>query len=146
MLHALLLFLHVASIAAWLAAALWIAGDVRRALALGRPHVDALGARLRPALRLDGLAAAGAFVTGGLIIWEAHIGMPRPGLLAGILLAVGRAAALAAMRGRWKAIQARLQAGEAVPADDPAARRMSMLAGIAHTLWLLALAGMIFPV
>jgi hypothetical protein len=33
-----------------------------------------------------------------------------------------------------------------VSATDPAARRMSMLSGIAHTLWLLALAGMVFPV
>jgi hypothetical protein len=31
-------------------------------------------------------------------------------------------------------------------AGDPSAKRLAMLSGIAHTLWLLALAAMVFPV
>ncbi len=146
MLHDVLSFLHVASISAWLAASIWLAGDVRRALALGKPHVDALAGRLAGPIKLDGIAALGTFVTGALIVWQQHLGMPRAGITAGILLAVARVGVLIALRRGWKSIHARVQAGEAVAADDPAARRLSMLAGIAHTLWLLALAGMVFPI
>ena len=146
MLHDVLTFLHVASISAWLAASIWLAGDVRRALALGKPHVDALAGRLAGPLKLDVVAALGTFVTGALLVWEQRIGMPRAGLTAGILLALARVGVLAALRGRWRSIHARVQAGEAVAGDDPAARRLSMLAGIAHTLWLVALAGMVLSI
>jgi hypothetical protein len=50
------------------------------------------------------------------------------------------------MRRSWRSIAARLERGERVEVGDPAARRMSMLSGIAHALWLLALAGMVFPI
>jgi hypothetical protein len=50
------------------------------------------------------------------------------------------------MRRAWKDIAERLGRGEQVPAGDPRARKMAMLSGIAHTLWLVALAGMVFPV
>ena len=41
-LHSLLVFLHVLAAALWMAAALWVSGDVRRTLAMGRPYVDGL--------------------------------------------------------------------------------------------------------
>ncbi len=113
LLHPLLAFLHVLSISVWMAAALWVAGDVRRTLASGRPHVDLLPQRVRPALGLDAAVRLGL---------------------------------LAAVRRAFRSIAARLRAGETVPTTDPAARRVAMLSGIAHTLWLLALAGMIFPI
>jgi hypothetical protein len=146
MLHALLVFLHVISISAWLGAALWLAADVRRTLGLGRPHVDALAARVRSPLGLDAAAGIATLVTGLLLMWEGGMGHPRLGISAGIVLALLRFGALAAMRGAWRKILSRLEAGEAVPPSDPAAKRMSMLSGIAHTLWLLTLAGMVFPI
>lgn len=145
-LHPLLVFLHVLSVSAWIAAALWVAGDVKRTLGLGRPHLDALAARIRPALGLDAVAGIATIVTGSLLVWEEGLGMPRLGITAGIVLALLRLGILAAMRRAWRGLLARIQAGEAVAAGDPAARRMSMLSGIAHTMWLLALAGMVFPV
>ncbi|HET8540663.1 MAG TPA: hypothetical protein VFL83_12410 [Anaeromyxobacter sp.] len=145
-LHSLLVFLHVLAISAWIAAALWVAGDVKRALAMGKPHVDALAARIRPALGLDAVAGVAAIVTGALLLWEQGMTHPRPGISAGIVLALVRLFLLAGMRRAWRGLLARIQAGEAVPADDRAARRMSMLSGIAHLMWLLALAGMVFPV
>jgi hypothetical protein len=144
--HALLVFLHVLATALWLAAALWVSGDVRRTLALGRPHADALAARVRPSLGLDALAAIATVVTGALLYWEEGIRHPPPGLAAGIVLALVRIGVLAALRRAWRRILVRLQAGEAVPATDPAVKRMSMLAGIAHLTWMLALAGMVFPI
>jgi len=141
----LLALLHVLSISLWIAAALWISGDVRRTLALGRPHVEALPARVRPALGLDALAALATFVTGAVLFWEQGFRHPPPGLVAGIVFAIVRVGVLAGMRRAWRGIMTRIQAGEAVPATDPAARRMSMLAGIAHLMWLLALVGMMLP-
>jgi hypothetical protein len=146
MLHSLLVFLHVLAISTWIGAAIWVAGDVKRALAMGKPHVDALAARIRPALGLDAAAGIAAIVTGALLMWEEGMGHPRFGITAGIVLALVRLGLLAAMRGAWRGILARIRAGETVAATDPAARRMSMLSGIAHTMWLLALAGMVFPI
>lgn len=145
-LHALLLFLHVLSISAWMAAALWVAGDVGRTLALGRPFVDGLAARVRPQLGLDAAAGGAVLVTGLLLMWEESMGRPRLGIAAGFVLTLLRLGLLAAMRRAWRSIAARLERGEPVEAKDPVARRMAMLAGIAHMAWLLALAGMIFPI
>jgi hypothetical protein len=141
--HAILLFLHVLAVSAWLGAALWVAGDVKRALGLGRPHVDALAARVSPALGLDALAGIATLATGLLLMWEERMGHPPPGIAAGIVFTLLRIGVLAAMRGAWRKILERLRAGEAVAPADPAAKRMTMLSGIAHALWLLALAGMV---
>jgi len=145
-LHSLLVYLHVLSISTWIAAALWVAGDVKRTLGSGRPNVDLLQARVRPALGLDAIAGVTTIVTGSLLVWEERLGMPRIGISAGILLTLVRIGFLAALRRTFRAIVARVEAGEVVPATDPAARRMSMLSGVAHVLWLLALAGMVFPI
>lgn len=143
-LHALLVFLHVLSISVWIAAALWVTGDVRRTLALGRPHVDVLPTRVRPAFGLDAVAGLATLLTGGLLLWEGGLSHPPAGISAGIVLTFLRLGLLAGVRRAWRRILARLQASEPVPATDPLARRMAMLAGMAHAAWFLALAGMIF--
>ena len=145
-LHALLLFLHVLSISVWIAAAMWVAGDVARTLGRGRPFVDALAARVRPQLGLDAAAGIAALATGLLLMWEEGMTRPRLGIAAGFVLTLVRLGLLAGLRRAWRAIAARLERGEPVEAKDPAARRMAMLSGMAHTAWLLALAGMIFPI
>jgi hypothetical protein len=144
-LHSLLVFLHVLAIAVWMAAALWVPGDVSRALALGRPHVDALAARVRPQLGLDAAAGIATVVTGALLMWEEALGKPRLGITVGIVATLVRIGLLVGLRRAWRSIATRLQRGEAVDARDPAVRRMSALSGMAHTLWLIALAGMVFP-
>ena len=146
MLHQLLVFLHVLAISVWIGAAMWVAGDVRRALAKGSPFVDELPARVRPALGLDAVAGIATIVTGALLMWNEHMGRPPTGISIGILLAFVRLGLLGGLRRTWRGILARLRAGTPVPADDPAARRLSMLSGIAHTAWLLALAGMVLPI
>ncbi len=146
MLHQVLLFLHILSMAVWISAAMWVAGDVKRALAMGKPYVDALPARVRPALGLDALAGLATVGTGALLMWNDQMGRPPLGISIGIVLALLRLGLLAGIRRSWRGIVARIQGGEAVPATDPAARRMSMLSGMAHTAWLLALAGMVLPI
>jgi hypothetical protein len=147
-LNSLLLFLHVLSVSTWLGAALWVAGDVRRTLALGKLHAGALPARVRPALSLDQWAAVAAFLTGiGLIGWqEVSAGLhPRPILIVGLVLALARAGLTgAAVRPAWRALEGRIVAGEAVPADDPGVRRLAMLTGIGHVLWAAALVTMVW--
>ncbi len=144
--HYTLVFLHVLAISAWIGATLWIAGDVRRTVERGKPFVDALPARVGPAFSLDAVAGIATFVTGALLIWEEQVGRPRFGIIAGIVLTFVRGGLLGALKKSWREILGRIQAGQAVPANEPAAKRMSMLSGIAHLTWLLALAGMVFPV
>ena len=145
-LHAALLFLHVVAISLWMSAALWVPGDVRAALALGRPHADALAARVRPKLGLDAAAGIATIVTGLLLMWEVGMTRPRLGITVGFVAALTRLGLLVVIRRSWGSLAARLARGEAVEAKDPAARRMAALSGVAHTLWLIALAGMVFPV
>lgn len=139
-------FLHVLAISAWIAAVLWVSGDVKRTVVLGRPHVDALASRIRPAFGLDSVAAIATFASGILIMWGQGFVAPRAGVSAGIVLAIVRGAVLASLRRSVRAVIGRAQAGETVSPGEPVVRRMGMLSGIAHLLWLLALAGMVFPV
>jgi len=145
-LHSLLVFLHVLSISVWMAAALWLSVDVKRALGLGRPHLDALAASVRPKLGLDAAAGVATLVTGLLLMWEEGMTRPRVGITVGFVATLVRIGLLSAMRRSWRSIAGRLERGEVVAATDGAARRMAMLSGIAHLLWLIALAGMVFPV
>jgi hypothetical protein len=79
-------------------------------------------------------------------MWEVGMTRPRLGITAGLVLALVRIGLLAAMRRAFRSVATRVAAGEDVPPGDAAVGRMSMLAGIAHALWALALAGMVFPV
>jgi hypothetical protein len=138
-----LLLLHILSASTWLAAALWVAGDVRRTLALGRPHLAALPDRVTPALGLD-LWAGVATVLTGLLVLVYLGGHPRPGIMIGLVLALLRLGVVAAaLRPAWGRLSARISAGEDVPSGDPAARKLGMWSGIGHTLWLATLATMV---
>jgi hypothetical protein len=139
----IVLFLHVLSATTWLAAALWTAGEVRRTLALGRPHTDALRNRARPTLSLDLWAGVATVVT-GLAMIGLQGGVPRIGVLVGLVAALARLAImglalLPASKAVWRALEMSDLAGAAAPA-----KRLGMLAGIGHLLWLIALGGMIF--
>ena len=135
---------HVASMAGWLGAALWVPGDVRRTLARGKVDAGGLAERAGPALRLEVGAGILTVLTGlGLFAW---IGRPRLGLMLGgalgiALLVLGAFAVLPA----WKRIATRLAAGDEAGAA-PIARRLAAFAGVGHVLWLLALALMVLPV
>jgi hypothetical protein len=139
------LFLHIVFMAVWIAGALWVAGDVKRSLALGKPHVEGLAARVGSALGVDAMGAIGTFGSGILIMWAESWAPPRPGIAAGMLFAVARVFALTIVRRSARSVVARTQAGEAVSPADPAVKRLGMFSGIAHLLWLLAVAGMVFP-
>jgi hypothetical protein len=143
-LYYLVKLLHVASMAAWLGAALWAPGDIRRAMARGKPDVDALAERVGPALRLDLWAGVATVVTG--LVLFAWTGRPRLGLEIGGALGFGLLALVAAgIVPTWRRIATRLAA-----ADEggvaPLSHRFAALAGVGHVLWFLALALMVLPV
>jgi hypothetical protein len=142
-LYYLLRILHLVSMAAWFGAALWVAADLKRTIALGAPHTTVLRARILPALRLDVWAGIATMVTGAAL---AGMGVGhRVGIAVGfalalmlfilvmtVLLPAGSRAAAAAERG-----------------DLDEARRLSKsvaaFSGVGHLLWLAALVAMVWP-
>jgi hypothetical protein len=141
----LFLFLHMLFMAVWIAGALWLAGDMKRSLALGKPHLDPAAARVRSALAVDAVGAIGTFASGILLMWAESWAPPRPGIAAGVLFALARVFALWIVRRSARGVLGRALSGEEVSPADPAVKRMGMFSGIAHLLWVLALAGMVFP-
>jgi len=138
------LFLHVLAAAAWLGAALWTPGDVRRTLALGRPHVEALLGRAAPTLALDLWAGAVTLLTGIAAI-GLEGGVPRIGILVGFAAALVRLGLAAlGLRPAFRRVAAAVAGGDLAAAQAPA-RRLAMISGMGHLLWVVALAGMVFP-
>lgn len=140
----LLRFLHILFAAAWIGAALWVSGDVRRTLALGKVDLLALRARVSPALGLD-LGAGGAVLVSGLVlmIMEGQVAH-RIGILVGLFATLARMGVMGlALAPAWRKVEAAIGAGDLAAATAPA-KKMGMFAGIAHTLWMVALAGMVF--
>jgi hypothetical protein len=142
----ILRFLHVLAGAGWLGTALFWPGALKRALAAGAPHPEPALRLARTGLGLD-LGLGLALVAAGLL-YASPLGqrVPRAGIWIGLVLAVARVA-LALLLAR-PALQ---RAGEAALAgrlDEAraAARPVSAYAGVAHLIWLLALACMVFPV
>lgn len=137
-------FLHILVAAAWLGAALWTPGDVRRTVALGKPYLDALPRRTRPALSLDLWTGVVTLLTGIALIALTG-GVPRIGVLVGLgAVLIRLAVLLLGMRPAYRTVEASAAAGDLAAAEAPA-RRLSMFAGIGHLLWVIALAGMVFP-
>ena len=138
-------FLHVLSMATWLGAALWLAGDARRSLGAGPEAANAFLRRALASLRVDRWAGVATILTGGGLIYLTHVGPAMPvALTVGMTLGVVRAALTdAALFPAVRKLGARLQAGEAPAALLPVAGRLAMLSGIGHLVWLGALAGMI---
>lgn len=140
----LLLFLHILASATWLGAALWTPGDVRRSLAAGRAAADGLARRAGPAIGLD-LAAGAATIVTGLVLIAVLGGHPGTGILVGLGAALLRfLLVLLAFRPAWHRVAAALEPGGELAAAEAPARRLGMLSGIGHLLWMVALAGMIW--
>jgi len=136
--------LHVVSMATWLAASLWLAGDARRSLAQGAAEARAFILRARGALQLDRLAGAATILTGTALLHFAHAWPPRAGLVLGMVLAVVRAGITdAVLSPGVRTIAAGLEAGQPPEALAPAARRLAGISGAGHLAWLGALVGMI---
>lgn len=139
-------FLHILAGAAWLGAAIWVAGDVRRTLALGKPHLAALPARIGPALGLDLWAGIATVLLGTAYMFVAYDGGHPPArIMGGFGLAIARVLLTALLlKPAWSKLAGRITAGEDVAAGDPAAKKLGMFSGIGHLLWILILGSMVF--
>jgi hypothetical protein len=138
--------LHVLSMATWLAASLWLAGDARRSLSAGAGEARAFLGRARAALRLDRIAAGLTILTGLSLLHFAQAWPPRAGLWLGIVLAVVRAGLTDAVIGpAVRRIAAGLEGGQEPAALLPVARRLAAVSGAGHVAWLGALTGMLLP-
>lgn len=138
------LFLHVLSAAAWLGASIWTPGDVRRSLALGQPATGALPQRVRPALTLDLWAGIATLFTGIALVALQGAGAPRAGILVGFGAVLIRLVLLVlGIQPTWRRVEVAIDAGDLAAASVPA-RRLAMLGGIGHLLWVVALSGMVF--
>jgi hypothetical protein len=138
-------FLHVLSMASWLGASLWLAGDARRSLGAGPEAAHAFLRRAQASLRVDRWAGLATLLTGAGLIHLTRIWPALPAsLVVGIALGVARAAITdAALFPAIRRLGARLEAGEPPSALLPVAGRLAMLSGVGHLVWLGALAGMI---
>jgi hypothetical protein len=138
--------IHVLSMATWLAASLWLAGDARRSLSAGAGEARAFLGRARAALRLDRIAAGMTILTGLSLLHFAQAWPPRAGLWLGIVLAVVRAGLTDAVIGpAVRRIGAGLEGGQEPAALLPVARRLAAVSGAGHVAWLGALTGMLLP-
>jgi hypothetical protein len=142
-LYYLFRILHLVSMAAWLGAAMWVASDLKRTLELGAPHTSVVGARVRPALKVDVWAGVATMVTGVVL---AGLGKSHR-----IGVAVGFAIALVLFILVMTVI---LPAGKRAAAEAEAgrldeARRLTKsvaaFSGVGHLLWLAALVAMVLP-
>jgi hypothetical protein len=137
------LFLHIGAAATWLGAALWTPGDVRRTLAMGPPHTAALAGRAGVAISLDLWAGLATLVT-GLVLVALQGGVPRTGIAVGLVAVLIRLGLVAmGTLPAWRQVRRALASGDLAKARAPA-RRLAVLAGPAHLLWAVALAGMVF--
>ena len=137
-------FLHILSAALWMGAALYWPGDLRRALEAGAGAPTVALRRARSALALDLGAGGATFLTGGALLsfaspsaFTVWVGLSAILVRVALLLALARPAV--------RRIDAAAQAGDLVGAKL-AAKRIAAYAGVAHLLWLIALAAMVFPV
>jgi hypothetical protein len=137
--------LHVLSMATWLAAALWLAGDARRSLSAGADEARAFLGRARAALRLDRIAGGLTILTGAALFFTSRLAWPpRHGLLLGMALAVVRAGLTdAVLAPTVRRIAAGLEGGQPPAALLPLARRLAGVSGAGHLAWLGALVGML---
>jgi hypothetical protein len=136
-------FLHILSAAAWLGAAIWVAGDARRTLSLGKPYIEALPARIAPALKLD-LWAGVATVLTGLIYIAALGGRPRLGVMIGFGLAVLRVGLTGGfLLPSFRGLASRISSGKEVKPNDFSVKGMALFTGVNHVLWVGALVAMV---
>jgi hypothetical protein len=136
--------LHLVAMALWVGAALWVPGDVRRTLALGAPHLLALPARVRPALRIAVWSGAATIVSG--IALAAIARSSRMGIVIGFALSLFLFIMhMTIVLPAGKRIAAAIESGGDLSEAQRLSKSLSAFSGVGHLLWLAALVAMVLP-
>ena len=139
--YSLILLVHILSMAIWLASGLWVAGDMRRTLALGKPHTEVMVTRIERSKRIT-IASALLTVASGLGVVFAQGGfsvMPiRIHLGIGLTLCTFTVGAVLA-EPTWQRIKKIAGSGGDASEALGLARRFSVFYGIEHVLKLVIL-------
>jgi hypothetical protein len=136
-------FLHILAAALWMGSALFWPGAVRRALTLGPPHPAPALAQARVGLGLDlGLGLA-TLATGAALVFAAGGNAISVGV--GFVLALLRVVLLLVLARPAVARIATAVAASDLDGARAVAKRVPAYAGMAHLLWVLGLAAMVFP-
>lgn len=146
MLYYALRFVHLIFMATWFGSTLFTSGDIKRTLAAGPAGVPALRERVARSSRIAGLSALLTIVTGiALIFVLGGFGSVPPPIHISLVLALAAMAIGAGgIGGAWKKIEKRIDEGADPTSLGDLAKRISMLSGIFHLLWLVTLVLMVF--
>ncbi|HET9594550.1 MAG TPA: hypothetical protein VFP65_03165 [Anaeromyxobacteraceae bacterium] len=137
-------FLHITAAAAWLGAALYWPGALKRGLAAGTPGPAV--ALARTGVGLDLGLGLGLLATGLLYASPLGGAVLRTGIFVGLALSVARVLLVLVLARPGVRRAAEAAAAGRLDEARAAARPVAAYAGMAHLLWLLALAAMVFPV
>lgn len=146
MLYLSLKLVHFVFMGTWFGSSLFSLRDIKSSFAAGPAHIPLLRARMQVVGRLAMLSGALTLLSGVGLIFAlgGFAAVPRAihiGLLTGLVTAIVGGAGV----GRtWQAIEQRLDAGADAAAVAPLVKRIGMLSGIFHLLWVVSLVLMVF--
>jgi hypothetical protein len=145
-LYSLLRLVHIASMAFWLAAGVSAPGDIRRTLALGKPHTTALVARVNRSACLTIGSAIATVLTGlALVFSQGGFGAMSARLHVGFALTLATFAVGATLANpAWQRIEKILQADGDLDEARRHGRRFAGAFALESLLKVTILALMIF--
>ncbi len=140
MIISLVRIVHFLSMAVWFATPLMVSGDLKRTIARGKPHTDAVVARAERTLFIATLGAIGTIVSGlALLFMLGGFKQMPPRIHAGFGLAlITFGVEFFVLKPAIGRVGEQLE-GDAVKDLKPALAKVSMLSGITHTLKLVIL-------
>lgn len=137
---------HLASMAVWFGAALLAPGDVRRTLARGKPHIDALGDRIPRTLRVSVIAGVLTVASGlGMIFALGGFAGVHPRIHAGLgLTMIALTIEVIALGPTWGRIAGLVETGAKQEELVSVGKRFSALSGVLHLLRFTVLVLMVY--
>ena len=146
MLYFTLRLLHILSMATWLGASLFQAGDLRHSLAGGPEGLPGLRDRMNRTNRVAAIMGLLTITTGLALIYalggfgavptSIYVGLG----IATLMMLVGGGA----IDGTWKQIEKRLDGGDPPESLAGLARRLTIATGVVQAMWLTTLVMMVF--
>ncbi len=145
--YSIFLLVHILAMAVWFAGGLTIAGDVRKALALGAPHLAPMVARVNAAERLGTLSGMITAISGFALIFSGGGFSAMP-----IRIHLGLALTIITFfvnalftNTTWRKIAGIIERNDDLSGATLHAKRLAMFAGIEHLLRTVIIVLMVVP-